>query len=532
MVRSHQPYLIKEIHTSDGKVARIGFIGIETTSLPILTLYDNYKDYDVLDEAETIAKYDQILRKKGVNAIVVLAHTGVSTDKDGCTKGNAVDIIKKLYQIDPDNSVDLYIAGHSHQYANATVGSVKLVQAIYTGKAYDDIIGYIDPTTNDFAPNSLVSHVFPVLSEKDAPNIKTDANVTAIVEDANNRVAPIINKKIGEAATTGDILGRLHNTPTRENAVGELVVDGQLYAAHKVGLPADFAMTNTGGVRADLHVNPDRSITWGSAQAVQPFGNILRVVEMTGAQIVEALNQQYDEDQAYYLQISGLHYTYTDQNDPNQPYKVVQVYDQHNQPLDMNKTYNVVINDFLAGGGDGFSAFKGTKVVGIVGQDTDAFIDYITDMTNDGKPITAPTMNRKIYLTAEQLAKADSDSQSQTGTNRNTQNDANSQTEGNQLQEVPSQLVSPTVTLPTTAGQPAETVTLHGQPKQQTVAAANNQLINLTPTSINGQKQKVADQQAALPQTSNDEDLALLLLGSSLMAATGLTIIDRKRKHA
>ena len=50
-----QPYLIKEIHTSDGKVARIGFIGIETTSLPILTLYDNYKDYDVLDEAETIA---------------------------------------------------------------------------------------------------------------------------------------------------------------------------------------------------------------------------------------------------------------------------------------------------------------------------------------------------------------------------------------------------------------------------------------------------------------------------------------------
>ena len=526
-----QPYLIKEIHTSDGKVARIGFIGIETTSLPILTLYDNYKDYDVLDEAETIAKYDQILRKKGVNAIIVLAHTGVSTNKDGSTKGNAVDIIKRLYQIDPNNSVDLYIAGHSHQYANATVGSVKLVQAIYTGKAYDDIIGYIDPTTNDFAPNSLVSHVFPVLSEKDAPNIKTDANVTAIVEDANNRVAPIINKKIGEAATTGDILGRLHNTPTRENAVGELVVDGQLYAAHKVGLPADFAMTNTGGVRADLHVNPDRSITWGSAQAVQPFGNILRVVEMTGAQIVEALNQQYDEDQAYYLQISGLRYTYTDQNDPNQPYKVVQVYDQHNQPLDMNKTYNVVINDFLAGGGDGFSAFKGTKVVGIVGQDTDAFIDYITDMTNDGKPITAPTMNRKIYLTAEQVAKADSDSQLQTGTNQNTQNDANSQTEGNQLQEVPSQPVSPTVTLPTTAGQPAETVTLHAQSKQQTVAA-NNQLINLTPTSINGQKQKAADQQAALPQTSNDEDLALLLLGSSLMAATGLTIIDCKRKHA
>ena len=84
----------------------------------------------------------------------------------------------------------------------------------------------------------------------------------------------------------------------------------------------------------------------GECPSGSTIGQYLRVVEMTGAQIVEALNQQYDEDQAYYLQISGLHYTYTDQNDPNQPYKVVQVYDQHNQPLDMNKTYNVVINEW------------------------------------------------------------------------------------------------------------------------------------------------------------------------------------------
>ncbi|MCG4651134.1 hypothetical protein L0P02_14280, partial [Bifidobacterium longum] len=68
-----------------------------------LTLYDNYKDYEILDEAETIAHYEKILRNQGVNAIVVLAHTGVET-KNGETKGTAVDIIQKLYQIDPDNS--------------------------------------------------------------------------------------------------------------------------------------------------------------------------------------------------------------------------------------------------------------------------------------------------------------------------------------------------------------------------------------------------------------------------------------------
>ncbi|MRN07532.1 LPXTG cell wall anchor domain-containing protein [Lactobacillus sp. 0.1XD8-4] len=530
-----QPYLIKEIHTSDGKVAKIGFIGIETTLLPILTLYDNYKDYDVLDEAETIAKYDKILRNNGVNAIVVLAHTGVSTDKDGNTKGNAVDIIKKLYQIDPDNSVDLYVAGHSHQYANATVGSVKLVQAIYTGKAYDDIIGYIDPTTNDFAKDSLVSHVFPVLSEADAPNVKIDANVTAIVQDADRRVDPIINKKIGEAAKPGDILGRLHNTPTRENAAGELVVDGQLYAAKKAGLPADFAMTNTGGVRADLHVNDDRSITWGSAQAVQPFGNILRVVQMTGAQIVDALNQQYDEDQAYYLQVAGLHYTYTDQNDPNQPYKVVKVYDQNNQPLDMDRNYNVVINDFLAGGGDGFSAFKNTKVVGIIGQDTDAFINYITDMTNEGKLITAPVMNRKIYMTAEQLATADSKG-SVVNNDQDKQPATGTQTGAASPNKEVSQPTptTPSVVLPTTAGQPAKVIQLSGQiAPSASRADSNNHFVNLTPTTLNNAThQTAAKKQAALPQTGNTENLAWILLGTSLMGATGLTIINRKRKQA
>lgn len=517
-----QPYLIKEIHTSDNKVVKVGFIGIETTSLPILTLYDNYKDYDILDEAETIAKYDQILRKKGVNAIVVLAHTGASTNKDGETAGDAVDILKKLYQIDPDNSVDLYVAAHSHQYANATVGSVKLVQAVYTGKAYDDVIGYIDPSTNDFAKGSLVSHVFPVLSEEDAPEIKDDPEVAAIVKDANERVNPIINQKIGEAAAAEDILGRLHNSPTRENQAGELVVDGQLFEAKKKGFAADFAMTNNGGVRADLHVNDDKSISWGSAQAVQPFGNILRVVEMTGAQIVEALNQQYDEGQKYYLQVAGLRYTYTDQDNEEQPFKVVQVYDADNNPLDMNKTYNVVINDFLAGGGDGFSAFKDTKLVGIVGQDTDAFINYITDMTAAGHPITAPTMDRKIYKTAEELAQANGQENPAPDQATGTDDSNTTETEVTEAEQPAAGAnTGTTVILPATgaAGQGEKVIHL-------------GKVVN-NGTSVkqvsNGQANKETN--TKLPQTGNDESLAWLLLGSSLMSAAGLTVIDRKRRH-
>ena len=94
------------------------------------------------------------MQNQGVNAIVVLAHTGASTYK-GKTSGEAVDILKKLYQIDPNNSVDLYVAAHSHQYANGTVGRTKIVQANKFSMAYDDAIGYIDPKTNDFVNGSL-----------------------------------------------------------------------------------------------------------------------------------------------------------------------------------------------------------------------------------------------------------------------------------------------------------------------------------------------------------------------------------------
>lgn len=437
-----QPYYIKELKTPDGKTTKIGFIGIETTDLPILTLYDNYKDYNVLDEAETIAKYSKILREQGVNAIVVLAHTGISTGKDGDTDGTAVQILNKLNKIDPDNSVDIYVAGHSHQYANATVGNTHVVQAIYTGKAYDDIIGYISPKTNDFVPGSIVSHVYPVLSAKDDAQTPTDANVQAITDDAIKRVDPIINAKIGEAKTADTITGRLHNSPTRENQAGEVVVDGQLYEANKLGLKADFALTNTGGVRADIVVKPDKSITWGAAQAVQPFGNMLKVVEMTGQQIVDALNQQYDQNESYYLQIAGMKYIYTDNDNPDQKYKVYKVFTADGKPLEMNKTYRVVINDFLHGGGDGFSAFKNTKQVGVVGSDTDVFIQYITDMTAAGHPIAAPKLDRKQYMTLAEIAKTEKDNT--TKVDESTQTDPTTKPEQKPSQKQPSNVTTPT----------------------------------------------------------------------------------------
>lgn len=423
-----KPYLIKELEYN-GQKAKIGFIGIDTTDLPKLTFAKNLKDYEVLDEAESIAKYDKILQDQGVHAIVVLAHTGVETYK-GKTEGDAVKILQKLYRIDPDNSVDLYIAAHSHQYANGGVGNTKIVQAASFSKAYDDAIGYIDPTTNDFVKGSLTTHVYPVMSATDDKEIQPDPAVEQVIKDAELRTSKITNSVVGKAAVAKDISKDL-NSDT-ENAVGDLVVDAQMVEAKRENIVADVALTNGGGVRSDLKVENDGSIKWQSAQSVQPFSNQIQVFEVTGKQLYDLLNSQYDanNESRYYL-LSGMHYVYTTQNDKAFPKKVAVLYDSNNHPVDPNKVYRVITSNYLV---DSTQQLKGAKKVANVGIDTDIFVNYLKHQTEEGKLITASILNRKKAVTPEQAeqlikeAQAELNKQNQDSSNKNTNKNTKSTT--------------------------------------------------------------------------------------------------------
>lgn len=397
-----KPYTIKTVKQGK-KSVKVGFIGILTTTMPSLTTYNNYHPYRYLDEAKTIAKYEKILRNKGVKAIVVLAHTGANS-ADNQTTGASVDILKKLYKIDPHNSVDLYIAAHSHQYANATVGHTKLMQAIYSGAAFDNAIGYLNPKTHDFAKNSLVGHVYPVQSASAEPTIKDDAKVAAIVKDADKRTDALANEKIGQASLAETILsGRGHSLYSEESPAGNVAVDAQLYETNKLvkekhaKYTVNFAMTNTGGVRSDLVVGKDKSITLGAARAVQPWYNDLYVISMTGQQIYNVLNQQNYNGETRYLLISGMKLKYTETNSGANRYHVSEVIDNATgKPLDSNKRYNIVVNSFLHDGGDNFTEFRKAKLVdNQIGKDTDFLVQYIKDMSKDGNSLVAPTADRK-----------------------------------------------------------------------------------------------------------------------------------------
>lgn len=388
-----KPYTIKEIPVND-KTVKVGFIGVVTTEFPNLVLRKNHEQYRVLDEAESIAKYARELNDQGVHAIAVLAHVA-ATSKNGVAEGPAAEMIKKLNQLYPENSVDLVFAGHNHQYTNGMVGNTLIVQGTSQGKAYSDVRGVLDTDTGDFvkAPTAKIIAVDPSKGK-----VK-DAKVQAIINEADETVKKVTEAKIGSAEKAENITRELN--AQKESAVGDLVTAAQLDIAKKSGYPdIDFAFTNNGGIRSDLVVKPDGTITWGAAQAVQPFGNILQVVEITGDQIYKALDQQYDEKELYFLQMAGIKYTYTKPADATEekPYKVVKAYKADGTEIDRNKTYKAIINDFLYGGGDGFSVFRDTKLIGAINPDTEVFIQYIEDVNKAGKKLSASILGNKTFV--------------------------------------------------------------------------------------------------------------------------------------
>ncbi|MBC2105550.1 5'-nucleotidase C-terminal domain-containing protein [Listeria booriae] len=403
-----KPYEIKNMGGVD-----VGFIGVVTTEIPSLVLANHIQDYNFLDEAETIAKYSAELQAKGVKAIVVLSHVpaltpGNPTNGEGSVSGAAVDMMNKVNQIAPDNSVDLVLAGHNHQYTNGKVGNTRIVQSYNNGKAYSNVTGVLNKTTKDFeaTPNAEIKY--------NLQDVTPDAGVRSVIDEAYALVNPVISKPIGQMDSA--VMTRDTNADN-ESPLGNLITDGQREMAKKAEIAVDFAMTNNGGIRADLvgtAANGSYAVTWGAAQAVQPFGNILQVVELTGADIVEALNQQYDESEKYFLQVSGLTYTYT-KNDAGEK-RVVDVKKEDGTKLDESATYRVVINDFLFGGGDSFSAFTKGKQVDVIDPDTDTFINYIQSQTK----LVTPELGRKVFKTEAEIAKEKEDAAIQAITDNTT----------------------------------------------------------------------------------------------------------------
>jgi 5'-nucleotidase len=172
-----------------------------------------------------------------------------------------------------------------------------------------------------------------------------------------------------------------------------VIADAQLAATTSAG--AQIAMTNPGGIRDDLDFasspeagEGDGVVTYGEAFSVQPFANILQTITLTGADLKAVLEQQDQATGFRWLQISSsLHYTWTTSAPDGANVSNLTV---NGTPVDPAASYRVTVNNFLAAGGDGFTAF--TAGTGLTGGpiDLDAFTAYLTANPN----LSAPPADR------------------------------------------------------------------------------------------------------------------------------------------
>ncbi|MEU5942090.1 bifunctional metallophosphatase/5'-nucleotidase [Micromonospora sp. NPDC047548] len=383
------PYAVKKV---DG--VKVGFIGMTLEGTPQIVSQEGVAGLTFADEAETANKYARILQAQGVQSIVVLLHeggqqeaTGGINDCKGFT-GPIVDIANRM-----DPSIDVVVSGHTHQAYNCEINGKLVTSASSFGRLVTDIDLKIDRKTGDVL-TAKANNVVVTRGVDDR-----DPAQTTLITHYKTALGPVATKVVGKTAEPLDrVQETLFGTAKGESQLGNVIADAQL-AATDDEQGALGAFMNPGGVRTDLDAGP---VTYEEAFTVQPFANNLVTLDLTGTQLYCMLEQQFVVGRTLYPS-SSVRYT-VDVNgvtgttaDPCAGSRVVRgSLTLGGVAVADGATYRVTVNNFLAGGGDGFTVLKGgtNQVTGMI--DLDAFVAYLTAAS----PVSAPALDR-IRTTAE-----------------------------------------------------------------------------------------------------------------------------------
>ncbi|HEX9857661.1 MAG TPA: 5'-nucleotidase C-terminal domain-containing protein [Paracoccaceae bacterium] len=282
------------------------------------------------------------LTAEGVNKIIVLSHSGYGVDQKVAAETTGVDVI---------------VGGHTNTYLSnvaedaegpypTMVGSTAIVSAY----AYGKFLGELNVTFND-AGEITQAVGEPLIMDK---TVAEDAATVARIAELAVPLEEIRNKLVAEAAA--EIDGSRDTCRAMECPMGNLIAEAMLDRVKGQGVT--IAIQNGGGVRASIDAGP---VTMGEVLTVLPFQNTLSTFEATGAMVLEALENgvsQVEEGAGRFPQVAGLKYTF----DPAQPAgsRVSDVLVMEGDawvPLDPAKTYGVVSNNYVRGGGDGYKVF-------------------------------------------------------------------------------------------------------------------------------------------------------------------------------
>ncbi|ANC72888.1 bifunctional metallophosphatase/5'-nucleotidase [Deinococcus radiodurans] len=345
---------------------KIGVIGAVTPDLPTISSPGpNVKMLELMTSLKNSA--DQ-LRAQGINKIVLVSHLGYTVEQQVAATVPGIDVI---------------VGGHSHTLLgtfdnkdfppsegpyptvvqNPDGNKTLLVAAWEWGK----VLGRLKVTFDDAgAVTAWEGNPIPVTSD-----IAEDDTARRMIGTLSVPIANLRQQVVGTTASALD--GSREVVRRRESTMANVLADAALLAGQNAG--AELALVNGGGVRASIDQGP---VTFEEAITVQPFGNTLTVITLTGAQLKAALEYgvaTWSENKGQFLHVSrGMSYTF----DPTKPAgSRVSAVTLNGQPLDDARAYKVATNNFTASGGDGFTMFKDAPKLETGTLDVDVLVNYL-----------------------------------------------------------------------------------------------------------------------------------------------------------
>lgn len=378
-----QPYMTKNVKRGEEVSVKVGVFGLISPDIYSSTAPENVKDVRFDDAVEAAKKtVSKLKNDEKCDVIIALTHIGM-TEKEGMLSSR--DIAKAVPEI------NVIIDGHTHAQYDEVVGNTLIAQ---TG-AYFSNAGIVKIF---YEPDSrkIVNTVGRVISPADAEAYESNWEVSKTIEDIEARQKPVLNQVVGK--TDVPLEGSAIKTYTEETNLGRVITSAYLETTG-----ADIAFENCGGIRASIAAG---DITKGSIIGVSPFGNYLVTKKITGADLKSILEKSLEMGannlKAYqegkhewpangggsYLQIGGMKVIY----DPTRSLdnRLVSV-DIGGAPLDLDSTYIVVTNQFVASNASKYPELAVKPELNQYGASEEAVMRYITN--HSGKEEWAALMN-------------------------------------------------------------------------------------------------------------------------------------------
>ena len=305
------------------------------------------KDIRFEDEIATLKAGVTAMAAEGIDKIVLLSHVGYERDKEIAAAVDGIDVI---------------VGGHSHTflandndkaagpYPTLVTNPAGTAVPIVTAGAYSRYLGQLTVTFDDAGVVKATSGA-PQLLDQSVPE---DAAVTARVAELGKPLETLRNTVVAETAAPID--GSRETCRAQECSMGVLVADAMLDRVKNQGVT--LAIQNGGGLRASIDAGP---VTMGEVLSVLPFQNTLATFELKGADVRAALENGVsgvEKGEGRFPQVAGLRYSFDASRPAGSRITSVEVKEGDGfVPLDPAKTYGVVTNNYMRGGGDGYAVF-------------------------------------------------------------------------------------------------------------------------------------------------------------------------------